>query len=472
MSAADKFFTRSRFYLQDPWLTFTSSRVEKQFSLDSSRLAENCSENTAVFIVALALQLSLSSNCYWFSMTGSVIALLLIAGLKSPRNQLVTTGALAMMPILWNSLVSSEEALTAMLPTFAFYGVILKDWKRCTGGLALTAAVSLSYHDASFMHIVASAALLSLLSSVIERDARSLWVLMDCYKRAYLEYFDLFSKGADAVLITDVSTKVICTNSKAALLLSSLHSGISNSPVKFSSLAKDCGVSSVKSAALACAKGETMELGFSFERRVGEKLESLGTYWAKVEPVSWRQTDCIKFSLTSLEGVDRQRQVVLSQTKDILSRLKATHTQLEFAYESCKLLKPTDLYQIQSLTFSLSSILTFQQISRGSVEAQITNFVLQREIVKQIESSAHLALLRDIEIEFHHDAALPQVVVGDAEKTSIVVQTIIEFAAKVGRVKSIIQVRCELKVSCYAECYKQRHPDYPEVSLRASSNDP
>jgi hypothetical protein len=73
-----------------------------------------------VFVVALALQLSLSSNCYWFSMTGSVIALLLIAGLKSPQNQLVTTGALAMMPLLWNSLASSEEALTAMLPTLRF----------------------------------------------------------------------------------------------------------------------------------------------------------------------------------------------------------------------------------------------------------------------------------------------------------------------------------------------------------------
>jgi hypothetical protein len=236
--------------------------------------------------------------------------------------------------------------------------VILKDRRKCTGGLALTAAVSLSYQDASFMHVVASAALLSLLSSVIERDARSLWVLMDCYKRAYLEYFDLFSKGADAVFITDVSTKVICTNSKTALLLNSLHSGSSNGSVKFSSLAKDCGVSSVKSVALACAKGETIELGFSFERRDGEKLESLGTYWAKVEPVSWRQTDCTKFSLTSLEGVDRQRQVVLSQTKDILSRLKATHTQLEFAYDNFKLLKPTDLYQIQSLAFIFKLSLT------------------------------------------------------------------------------------------------------------------
>jgi hypothetical protein len=447
----------NRFYLQDPWLTFQSPRVEKQFTLDSARLAESCSENAVVCVVALALQLFLSSSCCWFNKIGSLIAHLLIAGLKPHRSQLLTSGALALVPILWTSLESSEEALTAMLPTFVFFGVILKDWRRCTGGLALTAAVILSYHDASFMHVVASAALLSLLSCVIERDTRRLWVLMDSYKRAYLEYFDLFSNGADAVIITDVSTKVVCTNSKARLLLNSMDSARSTSSVTFSTLAKDCGVSSVKSAALACAKGETIELGFSFVRRNGQKIESIGAYWVKVEPVSWRQRNCIKFSLTCLEGVNQQRQVVLSQTKDILSRLKATQTKLESAYETSRQLNVTDLYKVQSLTFSLSNILNFQLISLGSVESQTTSFVLQREIVRQIESSAHLALLRDIEIELNIDAALPQVVVGDAEKTAIVVQTIIEFAAKLGRVKSIIQVRCELKVIRYAECRQQRH---------------
>jgi hypothetical protein len=285
--------------------------------------------------------------------------------------------------------------------------------------------------------------LLSLLSYIIELDTRVLWKIFDSNKRTCLAYYDLFYHSVNVDFITDADTHLLCINSKAKGLMRLLGANALTTSISFNELAESCGVTTVMKAVESCRRGETVELELVFVRQVDGKDEKIGVYLAKVCPVSWKQMNSIKFTLTSLETVDLQRKLLLKQSKEIANALKITLRELDRSLNSDELLRITDILRIQNSYLGMSNLINFQMLASGTVELTVTHFNLQNELINKIEFSAHKAFSKDLDIRFIYEAILPKIVVGDAEKISLLVKTLVEFAAKLGKAKTTINLRCD-----------------------------
>jgi hypothetical protein len=444
-------FSNDTTYAQHSYLHYLTSGVERRFVHNLTRLTKG-SKGDLGLLAVLAIQLILGvDKSYLLGMVGSLAAFFAIASQvkayreASPWSQkdLFISAVIALTPTLWTSIYTTEECLAALLPGFVYFGVISKDWIKSSLNLVLTSSMILMEHSPSLISVLSCMCLLSLLSYIIELDTRVMWRVFDSNKRTALAYYDLFYNSVNIDFITDADTHILCLNSKAKALMRQLGADALTTSTSFNELAEECGVTTVMKAVESCRRGEAVELELVFGRQVDGRDTKIGVYLAEVCPVSWKQMNSIKFTLTTLESVDLQRKLLLKQSKEIANALKITLRELDRSLNSDEQLRMTDILRIQNSYLGMSNLINFQMLASGTVELTATHFNLQNELINKIEFSAHKAFTKDLDIRFIYEACLPRVVVGDAEKISLLVKTLVEFAVKLGKAKTTIHLRCE-----------------------------
>mmetsp|Transcript_1925 Transcript_1925/g.4261 ORF Transcript_1925/g.4261 Transcript_1925/m.4261 type:complete len:530 (+) Transcript_1925:724-2313(+) len=438
-------FVRDRSYSQKPWLDFDMAGVEKRFLFDYSKLQQHLRDSflTLAALTSLLLFSKGSDGALHIVLFFSV---LLAAGIVLRSHyKLLASAFVALIPTLWSSVATLEETLTVLLPAYIYYGVLVKDWKACLRCLTLTSLTLEYIHSTPFIYVSASVSLYTLLSCLGEGDIRSLWVSFDAYKRSCLSYYHLYSQSSYAILITDSDTRVVHANNKGQRLLKDM--GADNKlEIIFKDIAFNCGVTSIAAMSEACYKGQSVETEINLIKTVRGRNEVFGVYLLKAKQLSWINLSCIKFTLVNISSVDLQRQLLIKQSKEMLSTLKVAVRELETAYSCQEQLRRSDLNRIHGLYFNLFYVSNLQMLMAGAVELQMIHFSLQLEIVEKIETIAYKVLSKDLEISFNYAPNLPRIVVGDADKISNTVKCIVEFASKLSKVKGLINVIVDSKL--------------------------
>jgi CheY-like chemotaxis protein len=443
-------YSRDSLYRMSTWLYFLASSAEKRFSLACTRMTLDSKGKSAVLGAVTCLLLLASAKVPLLYSLALALGFVLTGVVPMMGGPSFMMCIVALAPVLWDDIDSSEEALTALMPSFVYFGVLSRNCPKCSTSLALTSFVLLVFHNPPFSTVLASSAALALLSYRIDFDSRSSWAILDSYRRSCRVYLDLFNNNADVILITDAKTEVLCANSKARQLLLEMGADI-NLPIKLGDVAGRSGESSVKTAVESCIKGQAIEQEVTFMNNAKAKADPFDVFLMKAEPFSWKQANCTKFTLTRISSIGQQRQLMASQTKEVIGSLKFTLKSLRDCLDEEELIRPDDLSRLHGVKLSLCSLLSLQMLGMGTVEMSMTSFNLQRELIDKIELSAQRALAREQEIIFNYEAE-PYKVVGDASKTSNFVRVMLEFASKLAKVKSTIMLICGSQAS-YSQSY-------------------
>jgi hypothetical protein len=428
--------------LQRPWLKFADESQETRYALDCahpSRLLKLLAKSGFVSVLLLLLSFtSLTMFCF----TLAVLALTWVVH-RGDLSKVAAVG-MALVPGYVETVDSAERTLVVLLPSF-ICGLMLKDYMLSVACMGLAASLTLACHSACCLSVFSVALLYTALTSFVERDLRDIWVKMDSYRRAYQVHYDLFNNSKSAVLITKPDTEVVYLNAKAKSLARSMGNDLSQ-PIKLSSLI--CTTAEALQKAVGRGlQGVTSELELDFSLLGNSSPKDVRVFLAKVSPISWRQANCVKVSLTDISSISQQRSLVLRQTKEVAGTLNLALRAIDAAYLAKESLMTNDIYRLYTMQHSLQSNLNYQMLRVRGVELTCSPFNLRQQVISKIEETAYKALLREVELRLTYELHLPRIVIGDAEKTAHLVKTLVEFASKQAKAKSTIQLTCEYHVS-------------------------
>jgi hypothetical protein len=429
-------------YLQKPWLKFADESLEKRYTLDCahpSRLLKLLAK--PVFVSVLVLLLGLTS---WTKLCFTLAVLATTWVVHRGELGKVAGVGMALVPVFLETVDSAERTVVVFLPSF-ICGLMLKDCTLSAVCMVLTALLTLACHSASCVSVFLVALLYTALTSFIERDFRDIWAKMDSYRRAYKVHYDLFNSGENEVFITKPNTEVVYLNAKAKSLAKSMGKDLSQ-PIELSSVISMDG-DALQTAVERSLKGVTIELELDFSLEANGSPKDVRVFLAKISPISWRQANCAKISLTDISSVSQQRLLVLRQTKEVAGSLKLILREIESAYLAKEPLMANDIYRLYTMQHSLVSNLNYQMLTLRGVEWTCKPFNLRQQVIGKIEETAYKALLREVELRLTYEMHLPRIVSGDSERTAHLVKTLVEFSSKQAKAKSIIQLTCEYHVS-------------------------
>lgn len=443
---ARNLFARDAAYAQKFWPQFVSSGVERRHKYDYFRLTQHTRESIFLLAsLALVVILSIQKDSY-LSAAAYLSVIYSISFVISGHCKLLMALLAALIPSLWTSIESLEVVVVALLPSYVLLGVISKDSLFCIGSLSLASAGIIWYHSTPIAIVIAPALFLATLGVYLETDFRRVWIWYDSLKRSCSAYFGLFAGSSDAVLITNSKTIVLLANSKARRLLLELG-GTLDTELNLHQISQSYGVSTIESfAETVINTGNSVEGDLYFLKKVKGKIETFGSYIVRVEKIPWLNENCVRFSFVSTSSIYLQRQIVINQTNEQLRTLTYVLKDLEDIVSSRNVIRRSDLQSIYELNLSLSHSLTFQMLGVGTVELKLTHFSLQHELIDMIEGTLQKAKDRDLEINLTTSLNLPRIMIGDAQKVSNLMKSILIFAEKIAKYKSTIQLACDVHV--------------------------
>lgn len=436
-------YSRDRIYCQKPWLGFSSPSVEGRFQLCNSTLRQQPSEWVSQRACYLGAML-LTKVQDWPRFIGYLTVFSAVLSQLRRPFKLIVALVTALLPMSLFTVDTTGDTLIALMPAYVLFGVIWRDWLTCLGTLGFASFGIWLTHSAPFTSVVGISAFLALLSAIHERDFRAVWTLFDSYKRSCLVYFDIINRSADATFITDLNTRVLYANIKGQKLLRKLGSDLNASP-KLSTLTEQCGANSLGRYSEICREGSSVEAEISFCKKAHGQYNNVGPYTMRVEPISWKLGNCLKFNFTHISSIRQQRHLIETHTKSVLTTMQSQMHRLESLYSNDDLLELSDLHNAQEIYSTMFNMLNVQMLVSGSVKLQQKDFNFQHELVEKIEAFSHVAYKRSIDISLTCSTAIPRILVGDPEKTSQLVKSIVGLAANLAKIESMVQVNCDLE---------------------------
>lgn len=437
-------YSGNRCYSQKFWLKFETPSVEQRFRQNFNSLSQSAKGNIGLLVYLAGLLLFGTSSALqiWILTTGLIVAAFL------PNNFIKSFFGFTVIlaSAFGNSITTSEEALAALLPLFVLFGVIWKDFVMCAATLGISCLVITEIQSVSIWILLKPTCFLAFLSFGIEKDFKTIWVLLDTYRRSCSVYYDLFINNPDAVLITDQTTRVLYANHRAKLLLREIGADLSDE-IHFVELASLIGVTAIKDIASSCARGSSIEGELTLINKDRSKDEAFQNYIMKASPISWINGNCIRISLVNVSIINLQRKLLLKHTKEAVDLAKVLVRELEVTYASHEVLRWTDMQRVYGFTMNLTNIKSFQMLMSGKVELRMNYFCMQQQLVDKIETIAQKAMAKDIVITLNYSPSLPRIVVGDADKVMHIVKCLVEFAARLAKTKSSIILTCDTKVT-------------------------
>lgn len=435
---------------QYPWLAFVDNGFERRYAVDSAKAYRLTRTSSLTFIpVLLAILLPVCKVSFAKAIiliSGCGLAVLLLRG-----NFLrVMILLVALIPTLWETVETTEQTVLAFLPAFAIYGVLIKNWISCATCMCLSSIVTLLYHSPSLYSASLTIVIYSSLACFIERDFRDLWINYDTRRRDSLAHRNLFKAADNAVLIIKPDTTIVYANNRAKALVGLMrprHQSQQRNEL-LNTLIKKCGGdNTIQIAVDQCMKGESVEFELNLSHSSRGKIEALGTFLTQVSPLSWRQANCFRISMTDISSVKNQRQLALTQTKETISNMKIAMKNFEDSYSNKEPVILNDIYRLNSAHHSLLNLLNMQMQAMNIVELALTHFNLKHEIASKIEESAYRALMKDVEIRLTYEPNLPKYVIGDPERIGQIIKSLFDFASKQARAKSAIQLVLGMQVN-------------------------
>jgi hypothetical protein len=302
--------------------------------------------------------------------------------------------------------------------------------------------------------------------SLLEKDDRMLWVMMDSYKKSDANHRAVFDQFEHAMFITDFQGRVEYANHKAKAYVR-----LRNSRNIEDVLPPACQPYLAKLLKMVC-EGERGEeevilkpLTLQFEP------EQLHEYALKLEarPISWRQTNCMMLTAEDISTYKASQILVYSQHKKAMNKINILTREAESTYTEGMPMRRVDLERQLRARVDMQKMSFVQMSSIGTVELDQHKFSPHEEALRTIELLVGKALDRQVEVILTKEGSLPQVVRGDIDSTGVLLIGALEFCFLEADASDMVNIYLEATVSSKQVAMGSTHRVKYSFAFKASS---